>query len=549
MNVYKGNIVTVNENNDVFTYLVEKKGNILYVGDELPEKYKKAKVIDLGEKALIPAFVDTHQHFASFSTFHAGLNVMEAESNEEIAKMVKEFAELSKAKTLICFGASPYSVKEKRLITREELDAVCPNKEIMVVKYDGHACIVNSKLLKKMKKKVEKLRGYHPDTGEMNQEAFFKFSDYITNSISIPDLFRNMQKAVDFHAERGFGAIHTVSGVGFLFNLDITMEKAFAKSLKNGFQMRVFPQSMNVAVATKRNLPRIGGCFECALDGCFGSHDAAMNAPYSDTNMEMVSGTRTEKISCGNKEADEAVAYAEPDNGVLYYSDEKVTEFCKEANRKGLQIELHAIGDKAFDQATRAIKAALDDFPREDHRHGIIHDCLPTEEGMEICSQYHIAMPMQSAFIDWKQEPDEYLESILGKERLEKLNPLRTLTKKGIVIGLGSDAPCTEPDPILWLDRAVNHSNSEEAVTIQEALRMATYNGYYLGFDEKDRGSLEKGKIADMVILSENPYKVEKEEIKNLKVEKLILSGKEYKSAKGNVLLGALRGMMSKNKA
>ena len=355
MKCYEGHILTVNQNNDVARYLVEDGGKIVYVGNDLPEQYHSAEVIQLGEKALIPAFVDTHQHFASFSTFHAGLNVMDAASNAEIMEMVKQFAAQSPKKTLIAFGASPYCVKEGRLISRQELDAVCPDKEIMVVKYDGHACIVNSRLLNAMESKVKHLRGYHPDTGEMNQEAFFAFSNALTNSLSIPELIHNMQSAVDFQASRGIGCVHTVSGVGFAGDLDITLEKLFAKGLKNGFQIRVFPQSMNVKTATSRHLPRIGGCFACALDGCFGSHDAALHAPYADE----IGG-----------------------EGVLYYDDQKVMDFCKEANRAGLQIELHAIGDKAFDQACRAIKAALDDYPREDHRHGIIHDCLPTPEGI-----------------------------------------------------------------------------------------------------------------------------------------------------------------------
>ena len=177
MKIYKGNILTVNKEDDVAGYLVEDNGRIAFVGNELPEKYRGSDVIDLGEKALIPAFVDTHQHFASFSTFQAGLNVMDAESNVEIQDMIKEFYSRSKGKSLIAFGASPYSVKEKKLISREELDAVCPDKEIMVVKYDGHACIVNTLLLNRMRDQVKDLRGYHPDTGEMNQEAFFKFSD------------------------------------------------------------------------------------------------------------------------------------------------------------------------------------------------------------------------------------------------------------------------------------------------------------------------------------------------------------------------------------
>lgn len=519
MQIFKGNILTVDEQNSVVNYLIEDKGIIIYAGNELPEAFKTVPVTDLGEKALIPSFADTHQHFASFSTFQAGLNVMEATSNKEILSWVKDFVARSSAKTLIAFGASPYSVEEKRLVSRQELDSVCPDKEIMVVKYDGHACIVNSKLLQKMKKQVKDLRGFHEDTGEMNQEAFFKFSDYITSSLSIPDLYKNMQEAVDFMASRGIGCVHTVSGVGFAGDLDITMEKIFAKSLKNGFQLRVFPQSMNIKVAEKRKLPRIGGCFQCALDGCFGSHDASLNAPYSD---------------------------AEGGDGVLYYDDEKVINFCKGANRKGLQIEMHAIGDKAFDQATRALKAALDDFPRENHRHGIIHDCLPTEEGLKICKDYKIQMPVQSAFINWKQEPDAYLEVILGKDRLNKLNPINTFLKNDINVSFGSDAPCTTPDPISWIDRAVNNSNISERVSVQDALRMCTINGYYTSFDDDKRGSLEKGKIADMVILSQNPYNIKTSEIKNLKVCELYLSGKKYTSARENIFKSVIRGLFSK---
>ena len=122
MKVYKGNILTVNANDDVAKYLVEDKGRIAYVGNELPEKYAGARMIDLGGKALIPSFCDTHQHFASFSSFLAGLNVMNCESNEEILQGIKEFKSRCKEKIMIAFGASPYSVKERRLVSREEID-------------------------------------------------------------------------------------------------------------------------------------------------------------------------------------------------------------------------------------------------------------------------------------------------------------------------------------------------------------------------------------------------------------------------------------------
>ena len=84
---YKGKVLTVDSNDTVAGFLVEDKGRIVYVGNELPEQYKNVQTVELGKKVLVPAFVDTHQHMASFSTFHAGLNVMDAESNEEIAQM------------------------------------------------------------------------------------------------------------------------------------------------------------------------------------------------------------------------------------------------------------------------------------------------------------------------------------------------------------------------------------------------------------------------------------------------------------------------------
>lgn len=517
MKVFEGTIITCDEKNTISHFLVEDGGIIAYVGNELPIQYKDIPKVNLGKRVLIPSFVDTHMHFASFATFHAGLNVMEARSNKEIGDMLREYVRKNKEPIVLGFGASPYSVSERCLITKAELDAVCNDKPVMIVKYDGHACIVNTVLLEKVKAKASKLRGYHEETGEMQQEAFFFVSDYITNSISPLELIANMKQAVDYIASKGIGMIHTVSGVGFPRDIDVDLERWLGRGLTNGFQMRVFFQTLDVEKVKKRKLERIGGCFATALDGCFGSLDAALLEPYANTE---------------NK-------------GVLYYTDEQVIDFCKKANRANLQIELHAIGDAAFNQAAKAIKAALDDYPRNDHRHGIIHACLPTTEGLEICRDYKIQIPVQTSFINWAQEPDEYIQEILG-ERNKKLNPLNTFKNYSITLSGGSDAPCTDPDPMLWIHNAVNHSTEEESITVYDALRMCTYNGYAASFDEKERGSLEASKIADMVVLSDNPYEVEKEKLKEIKVERLYLKGERYKTVKQRSVPLIVRGMVMK---
>lgn len=499
MKIFHGAILTCDSRNQIFQYLVEEKGTISFVGNALPDKYKGAPITELGNQVLVPAFADSHLHFASMALFHVGVNAMNVASNEELKEQLLLFLPKTKAKVVIAFGASPHSVKERTLLSIADLDMVSKDRPIMVVKYDGHACIVNTALLKKLPEKVKTLRGYNPDSGEMKQEAFFATTDYVTSTVSVGDLVKSMQKAIDYIASKGIGMIHTVSGVGFPKDLDVDLERYVGRGVGGGFQIRLFFQTMDTDKVLRRKLPRIGGCFATALDGCFGSMDAALTKPYEGSE----------------------------NRGVLYYTDEVVTEFCKKANRLGLQIELHAIGDAAFNQATKALKAALEDFPRADHRHGVIHACLPTKEGLDICKKYQIHIPLQTAFIDWPQEPDWYLKDILG-EREASLNPIRSFADNNIVISAGSDSPCTDPNPMLWIHNACNHPVKEQGLTVEEALRMVTYWGYWTSFDEHERGSLEPGKIADMVILGENPLTVPKETLKDISVNELILAGKPY---------------------
>jgi predicted amidohydrolase YtcJ len=266
---------------------------------------------------------------------------------------------------------------------------------------------------------------------------------------------------------------------------------------------RMFFQTMNVDAVTRRGLKRIGGCFKLALDGCFGSEDAALTEPYANN----------------------------PDNkGMLYYTQEQVNDFCIKSNRAGLQIAMHAIGDAAVEQAIVAYERALADFPRDDHRHVLIHCCLCSPEQLDRIAKLKVSIAAQAPFIYWKQEPDEYLRSILGDARNDSLNPLRSMLDRGIVLGDGSDAPCTQPNPIYGMHCAVNHPNPAERITPLEALMMRTNTPAYMSFDEKERGSLTAGKIADFVVLSDNPLTVPADRIIDIKVKTLYLQGKEYKT-------------------
>lgn len=507
MKVYNGTIISCDRENRVHQYLVEHKGRILYAGAELPAEYKDAPRKALGAGALLPCFGDTHLHFASHALFNAGLDVRSARSLAETSEQIQKFSRGCGDRILMGFGASPHSIKERRLISKAELDLACPEKPLYLVKYDGHACVLNSRLLALLPDKVKTLRGFHQDTGEMNQEAFFAVTDFVTRKISLLRTLRNMLGAVEDMTQKGIGLMHTASGVGFPFDLDVTLETLLGRGLDSGFQTRLFFQTMDPGKIRKRKLRRVGGCFATALDGCFGSRDAALRLPYSD----------------------------DPRNrGVLFYRDEEVVRFAKQANREGLQIEMHAIGDAAFDQAVLALEAALKDFPRPDHRHGIIHACLPTEEGLQKCAELGIHIPLQPAFLAWDLEPLEYLRGILG-ERTAEISPLRKMTDMGIMLSGGSDAPCTPPDPIAGIHAACNHYVPGQSLTIPEALKLFTYNAAWTTFDEGERGSLEAGKAADMVILNKNPLAMKPSELLELKVEKVLLKGDTYKKGQGIV--------------
>lgn len=514
MKIYKGAIISCDLENRVHKYLVEDTGRILYAGAELPAAYRGAPMEDLGERAMLPCFGDTHLHFASYALFNAGLDVRSARSLPEICERVAQFARGSRDGILTGFGASPHSVAERRLISRADLDSVCPERPVFLVKYDGHACVLNGAMIALLPEKVKKLRGFHYDTGEMNQEAFFAVTDLVAKKIPLARTFRNMLDAVDEMAMKGIGLMHTASGVGFPFDLDVTMETLFGRGLASGFQTRLFFQTMDLAKVRRRKLPRVGGCFATALDGCFGSRDAALLRPYTD----------------------------DPRNsGVLFYREEEVLEFAKRANRLGLQIEMHAIGDAAFDQAVAALEAALKDRPRDDHRHGIIHASLPTAEGLEKCAELGIHIPLQPAFLACDLEPMDFLRGVLGG-RAEELFPLRDMTDMGITLSGGSDAPCTLPDPIAGIHAACNHPVPGQSLTAAQALKMFTCNAAWTTFDEGERGSLEAGKAADMVILNRNPLAMKPGELLGLKVEKLLLKGEPYKKGQGmlSVLAKAL---------
>jgi len=523
MQIYQGTIITCNRTGTVHRYLVEDKGRIQFTGNELPGYYEGAAITNLYNRALMPAFGDGHLHFSNWALVgQAFFDVRTASDFEELGEMILTFArDHAKTKVVTAFGASKHSVTEKRLITREELDAVYSDKPVYIICYDGHSSIGNTKLIEHLPNKIKAMRGFDGDRGHLFHEAYYCAMDYVSKTVPKLMLIRAILKGYDHLAQNGVGLIHAAEGIGFPRDLDVGIVSIIARAMakKRDYQTRIFFQTMEVEKALKHKLSRIGGCFATALDGCFGVEDAALVDPYTNN----------------------------PNNkGILFYKDSQVIEFVKAAQRAGLQISMHAIGDAAVEQAITALEVAQQDCPREDTRHILIHACLLPERSLERLAALGVGITTQAGFLISPLEPPEYLSGILGN-RISMSSPFRNIVDYGIHLSGGSDGPVTSPNPFLGIQGLCNHPyDTSQSLTIQEALRAYTHEVAWMSFDDQDRGTLEKGKIADMVIVHRNPFETNLTELGGLKTEQLFLAGRPYTPAQ-DVLGALLSGLTGKN--
>lgn len=513
MKAYHGKIITCDDRDLVGSYLIEKEGKILYVGDELPKAYEDIKVEEVG--ALLPAFVDTHMHFSSYSWLHDNFLVTDEVTNEEVVESLKEYIKEHPTGYIIASGLSSHNREDSSKILRDRIDMFAPDRAVCLIDFSGASCVVNSVLLAELRNRISTLRGYHEQTGEMDHEAFDAVIEHISRQNNTRKFINSMIKHADDLAEAGIGIAQTAGGIGCSKEQHLEMEKSVAAGLNNGIQLRIACLDEIPEKVAKKGVDRL---LISPLDGDISTKSAALFAPYSDDNS----------------------------NGILTFTDTELISLCKRANRAGLQICLCATGDRACSQAIHAIAAALDDYPRYDHRHMVVHGCMIDPTSLEICARNNIYLSIQAGYIHWEKESVSHLKSILG-ERIGDLYTIANYLEKGVTITFGSDAPVTDINPIQWIHNVCNNHNAGQSVKVRDALRMATINGAKASFDERTRGTLEIGKVADMVVLDKSPYDVPVDEIKDIKVKKLILSGKPYVRSTGGAMATMLRGMFPQN--
>lgn len=530
-----GQIITVDASNRLAEAVAVKGNRIVAVGrnDEVKQWIGPVtRVFDLRGKSLVPGFIDAHLHMSIYGTNKLGVNAKDSNitSISDLLAELKRKSEMTpKGEWVRAWGFDENRVKEKRFPTREELDSVSTIHPIFVMRTCAHRSIVNSLALQRagfdehtpdppggrIERDGEgKLTGLLVETAHMQMFEVAGFSE--------KELLQGLKLASDDFLAAGITSIHDAGGYG-PDNL-----RAMQKAVQDGLvKVRIYAMvcALNQSEEFVKKMVDAGivtglgdehfriGPAKVFTDGASSSATMALREPYTSKPE---------------------------DYGILYYSQEELNRILIEAHAKGFQITAHAQGDRAIEMLLNCFETALTKFPRNNHRHRIEHAGVSMPDLVERMAKLGIVpIPNPAFFIEFG---DGYLKDI--GERVEHMYPVRDFFDRGIIAAGGSDAPVTAYNPLLGIHGAVNRcSNSgqvvgaKQRISVMEAIRMFTWNGAYASFEEHLKGSIEVGKLADLVILSDRILDIPTDAIKDLVVEMTILDGEiVYKKSNKDVL-------------
>ncbi|MBN1315156.1 MAG: amidohydrolase [Anaerolineales bacterium] len=466
------------------------------------------EVISMPGKTVLPGFIDTHVHFTQTGLGSIGPSVYDVESTEEIFSVIANTVARSHPdEPLLIHGCWVNGLDVP--ITCADLDRIAPANPVMIVDVGGHVSIVNSKAFDLLEL-PDSIAGIVSISSKVlsgtlvqkaNALARYRYYQTIDDARRVEAIFR----AAEMANQAGITTVHALdggdpNGHGWFPERDV--EILLQEQANLPVRTVIYFQSTNVDRTKSWNLPRIGGCLW--VDGSYGEHTAALLEPYADDPST---------------------------SGLLYFSDDELNDFVGRAHRAGLQISMHAIGDAGIEQLLRAYERTLRENPRSDHRHRIEHFSLPTEDQIERVARLGIAVAMQPNFA--VSPPVEDTETFqvagirhLGPERYRRRHAYRRIMDAGILIAGGSDSDPQPMGPLVGIQAVVNHRDEARRLTIQEALSLYTINAARIAFEEEEKGTIEPGKLADLVVLDDDPVIVSPSVIDRIGIAMTMVGGR-----------------------
>jgi hypothetical protein len=522
--LYNGKIITVDDAFSIREAIVVKDGKILAVGtNDLRNRYSGARAIDLRGRTVIPGFHDTHIHLAGHSRRYIDLE--ETTSLTELQQQLREKArELGPGEWITGGGWDEYHFKELRKPLRSDLDAAAPDNPVVLTRAGGHSSVGNSKALQ-----LADINRATPDPerglierdsrGEPNG-IIRERSDLYTRLVpkdKPADVRESLLETVRAQLKLGITSVIEAGSsvdpnvVGSFAEWDLLYRNHGSDLPRASVQVGYPGEAKTGAVKLKEfgrktgdgnERLRVGSIGEMAADGGFTGPTA-----WSLEDYKGQPGFR----------------------GRAFFTPDQIHANIEAGHQMGWQFGIHAIGDAAIAMTVDALDQVLQKYPRSDHRHYLCHfTVLPPERTMQIMVKDKILIAQQPNFT-YNLE-GRYTETLEGR-RLATNNAIATPIKHGIYMAFGSDN--LPIGPMVGLYAAVTRRGEsgkvygpEEAVTMKDALTMYTRNGAFLTREEKIKGTLEVGKLADMVVLPWDLLNIAPEKLLTMKADMTIVGGK-----------------------
>src|SRR5437762_427024 len=519
-----GNIYTEHDKQPKAEAIAVKGDRIVFVGsNEDAKKFHAAKVIDLRRHTLVPGLTDSHCHIFGIGEREMRLNLEGTNTLGDFLNKVKaRVAQTSIGKWITGRGWIETFWKPSKFPTRQDLDKIAPDNPVFFTRADGHASVANSAALR-----IAKIDRNTPDpfggqilksSGEPNGMLLDNAQELVSRNIPKPtEAEREEALLRGINREIGLGWCEIQNAGSDSEDIDLLRKDFEAGKIKIRFINAVYGPGKDA-----QNFLREGATINAfdhhftqrtikvIFDGALGSRGAALLKPYSDA----------------------------PDtSGYLTEKSEELKPMFEEALQHGIQVETHAIGDRANRQILDLYEAALNAVPPDQRKireprwrveHAQIVDSadLPRFAKLGVIPSMQPSHAISDLFFAPKR---------LGMDRLAGAYAWQSFLKSGSIICGGSDAPVERGEPMIEFYAAVARKSikgesaegwyPEQAVSREQALKMFTIWPAYAAFEEKDKGSIEVGKLADFTVLSQDIMKIPEPEILKTRAEMTIIGG------------------------
>lgn len=458
---------------------------------EIDAPTPKSKCINLSPHYfMLPGFKDSHVHFFQTGIREIELNCDFISQKEELFELIDKYKQ--DHRRISGWAYSPET--ESQLPSKDELDRVCDDKPVFIRRNDGHSSYINSKAAEELKPILEESEQIQQIDKELFRQGNLKGQShvvadrYFLQSTSQEILVEAAYKVEQKCLKAGVTAIDAFVP----FENWVALLEELKKQLF--IDVTTFYETYDVKKCTKYDFPRIGGCL--LIDGSIGSKTAAFFEPYRQENSN---------------------------RGEIYPSSTKLQNFIDRAQESGLQCAMHAIGPRAIEKYLQQLVKSQNRSTSNNLRHRIEHAEFITDSQIDRVATNEYILSMQPSFeYLWGSEGELY-QRRLGERYLDS-NPLKKIIEKGITVAGGSDSYITPISPILGIHSAVNHPKN--GISIKEAVKMFTYNGAYASLKEDEFGSFSPDTEANLTILGQNPFEMERNQIENIEVKGTFYRGK-----------------------